>query len=74
MLDSQVAGEAMKVIELKGRDKYVAWTHENDGKYKVIRVAATNLSSSSWTAALGSAFKGERTFTVMYEEKDRRVP
>jgi hypothetical protein len=64
----------MKVIELKGIDKYVEWTHENDGKYKVLRVAATNLSSSSWKAALGSAFRGERTFTVTYEEKDRTVP
>ncbi len=58
----------MKVIELKGTDKYVEWMQENDGKHKIIRVATTNLSSHSWPA-LASAFIGERTFSITYEDK-----
>ncbi len=60
----------MKVIELKGSDNYVEWMHENDSKYRVIRIATTNLSSNSWTAALGCAIKGQRCFTITYEEKN----
>ena len=60
----------MKVIELRGSDKYVEWMHENDGKYKVIHITATNLSSNSWTAALGCATKGDKSFTITYEEKN----
>ena len=59
----------MKTIELKGSEKYVEWMRENDGKYKVIRITATNLSSTSWAAALGCAVQGERVFTITCEEK-----
>jgi hypothetical protein len=61
------AGAAMKVIEIQGREKYAEWMQENDGRYKVVRVAATNLGSNSWPA-LSSAFIGERTFTIIYDE------
>ena len=60
----------MKVIEIKGTDRYLEWMQENDRKVKILRVAGTNLSSNSWTAALGCAIKGERNFMITYEEKN----
>jgi hypothetical protein len=59
----------MKVIELKGSIEYVDWMRENDGKYKIVRLSATNLSSSSWPG-LASAFIGDRNITIVYEEKN----
>jgi len=58
----------MKVIELKGQQQYVEWLQRNDGKYKIARVAVTNLSSNAWPA-LASAYLGERTFTITYEDE-----
>jgi hypothetical protein len=58
----------MKVVEIRGNDKYDEWMRQNDGKYKIAHVAVTNLSSNAWPA-LASAYIGGRTFTITFEEK-----
>jgi hypothetical protein len=59
----------VKVIELKGDKAYKEWMEANGDMVEVIDIRATNSRWNTWTAAVGSAPKDGKNYTVTYKEK-----